>query len=145
LIPFATIVALTIALPSAIVEPPRDHPPAVSRKVFDPARARAERVQTLEARREFRHRQHQLAVERAAKEAVQAAEPPPVPMMGGGGLSTTTSLIVPVAVSVGMPSGGPGPGPSPTVGIPATAGQLPIGYLVTYAPMIRRMFADAGL
>ena len=144
LIPFATLLAYSIALPSAITEPPRDHPPAVRRKV-DPERARAERTQTLEARREFRHRQHQLAVERAAKDAVDNAPPPPQPVLGSTGM--TTNIVIPVHVIAGggMPMGGMGGNPMQQVGIPPTAGQLPIGYLVTYAPMIRRMFTDAGL
>ena len=142
LIPFATIVAFVVGLPAAIIEAPRADP--VKREKLH-VTAKEEHAKTLAMRADFKARRHQLAMERNAKEAVQAAEPPPVPMMGGGGLSTSTSLTVPVVVSVGMPTGGPGAGPSPTVGIPATAGQLPIGYLVTYAPMIRRMFTDAGL
>jgi hypothetical protein len=142
LIPFATIVAFVVGLPAAIIEGPRADP--VKREKLH-VTAKEEHAKTLAMRADFKARRHQLAVERAAKDAVDNAPPPPQPVLGSTGM--TTNIVIPVHVIAGggMPMGGMGGNPMQQVGIPPTAGQLPIGYLVTYAPMIRRMFADAGL
>ena len=141
IIPYATIIALTIALPSAIVEPPRHHVPAVEKKVD----AKEEARKTLALRAAWKGRRRALAAERdAVADAKEAPVPPPFNPIGGGGLSTSTSLTVPVVVHVGMPMGGMGAGPSPMVGIPAMAGQLPPGWTQVYGPLLRR-FQDSGL
>jgi hypothetical protein len=113
---------------------------AVEKKV--PERARAERTQTLEARREFRHRRHVVRVEAEARHDAEEAPVQPAPVLGAPSTGVSTYISIPVHVIAG--GGGPGAGPSPMVGIPAMAGQLPPGWTQVYGPLLRR-FQDSGL
>jgi len=113
---------------------------AVEKKVIPIARE--EHAKTLALRANWKGRRRQLAMERAAKEAVDEAPPPPVPMGPSTGMST--AIYIPIAIHVGtggMPFQGYG-GPQQQSFAPPSAGRVPDMYWATYAPIIRRMGLD---